>query len=142
MSNAKDETAERIAALERELAELKSAMAGKEDKPEPKKEFVPAPFQKYDPTANFTMPASALAEMVRVVPDNFMRDVVRDNRAPQNPGMIPDSQQPASPSPQPSATPGWIEPRPLGPQPGINLVDAQLIADDVRQRAELARKLK
>ena len=51
MTKKKGDTAERVAELERELAKLKNAMAGKEDKPKPKKEFVPAPYQRYDPTA-------------------------------------------------------------------------------------------
>jgi hypothetical protein len=36
---------------------------------------------------------------------------------------------------------GWQEPRPLTNPPGTNWVDAIAIADDVRQRAELKRKL-
>jgi hypothetical protein len=44
--------------------------------------------------------------------------------------------------PSPSRTLGHVEPTPLSNPPGTNWVDAIAIADDVRQRAELARKLK
>jgi hypothetical protein len=36
---------------------------------------------------------------------------------------------------------GYVDARPLGPPEGIRHVDAQCIADEVRQRAELKRKL-
>jgi hypothetical protein len=35
---------------------------------------------------------------------------------------------------------GWQKPIPLGPPPGIGLVDALCIADDVRQRAEKLKR--
>ena len=38
-------------------------------------------------------------------------------------------------------TTGWVAPTPLSPPPGVQWVDAQMIADEVRQRAELKRKL-
>ena len=87
------------------------------------------------------MPRSALEAMVAAEPRGFMAGVVRDNRAPTSPGMVPNSQTGGGARPSAGDGTGWVEPRPLGPQPGIHLVDAQLIADEVRQRAELKRKL-
>ena len=66
---------EELAALKHEVEELKAKLS-------PPKPFVPQPHQQYDPTAGMCMPPSALAAMVAAVPSNFMRDVVRDNRAP------------------------------------------------------------
>ena len=70
----------------------------------------------------------------------MMREIaLRDARAPTGPGgAIPRSQTgggPAAPS-APVNSSGWVEPTPLGPQPGIHWVDAQLIAADVRQRGK------
>jgi hypothetical protein len=74
-----------IAALRKEVEELKSALSGKEDKPQPKKEFVEQPYQRHDPTAGMSMPPSALRAMVEAVPDRLIKDIVRDNRAPTSP---------------------------------------------------------
>jgi hypothetical protein len=83
-----------------------------------------------------------LRAMEAACPTSQMKEIaLRDARAPTGrPGMIPNS---GAGDPRPSAGDGkgYVDPRPLGPQPGIHWVDAQLIADDVRQRAELRRKL-
>ena len=77
-----------LAKLKREVEELKAKLS-------PSKPFVPEPYQRYDPTANFSLPPSVVREMVEAVPD--MREVaLRDARAPQGPssqGAIPSSQQ-------------------------------------------------
>ena len=69
-----------------------------------------------------------------------MRDIVRDNRAPTGPtGTIPTSQQSSGgggPANVSGSGTGWAHETPLGPPPGINWVDAQLIADDVKQRSK------
>ena len=70
-------------------------------------------------------------------------DINRAAHAPQGPAgsAIPSSQQVSNVRTGGSATPGWVDPRPLSNPPGTNWVDAIAIADDVRQRAELKRKL-
>jgi hypothetical protein len=98
---------------------------------------------RYDPTANFRMPASALREMVNAVPDSLVRDVaMRDARAPSGPssqGVIPSSQQVSSVHPGGSS--GWVRERPLGPSMHQRYVDEQLDEQDRRDRAErLARQ--
>jgi hypothetical protein len=76
-----------------ELASLKARVEELERKAkptEPEKPFVPAPYQRYDPTEGMSMPPSAMEAMIRAEPRGFMRDVVGDNRAPTGrPGMIP-----------------------------------------------------
>jgi hypothetical protein len=86
-------------------------------------------------------PPSALQDLVAAEPKGFMAGVVRDNRnAPTSPtGMIPS--KPASGGASAGDGTGYVEPRPLRPPEGIHWVDAQLIADEVRQKAELKRKL-
>jgi hypothetical protein len=102
------------------------------------KPFVPEPeYRRYDPTAGMTMPRSALEEMLRAEPRGFMQGVVRDNRAPTSPSTMPRSEQPSNVHPGgASATPGYVDPRPLSNPPGTNWVDAIAIADEVRQRKE------
>jgi hypothetical protein len=87
MSKPTNKQADEIAALRARVEELERAAKPPEPKP-----FVPQ--QRYDPTAGMSMPPSALAAMVAAEPGNFMRDVVRDSRAPSGPtGMIPKSSE-------------------------------------------------
>jgi hypothetical protein len=127
-----------------ELAALKARVAQLEAKAKPAEPFKPDPnWQRYDPTARMSMPRSALQEMVNAVPDHMMRDIVHDNQAPTGPssaGAIPSSQQVSNV--RAGGGTGWAREVPLSNPPGTHLVDALCIADDVRQRAELARKLK
>ena len=85
------------------------------------------------------MPDSALRAMVAAVPDNIMRDVVRDNRAPTTPATIPSSQ---STGPRPSAGDGtgWGAAAPIGPPPSLRYVDAQLDVQDAKDKAERIRQ--
>jgi hypothetical protein len=121
-----------------ELARLKARVEELERANKPPKPFAPEPWQRYDPTAGMSMPASALAAMVDAVPDSMVRGIVRDNQGPQGPssaGIVPSSQQLTGVHPGGgSNTTGWREATPLRPPPGIRMVDALLIADDVKQR--------
>jgi len=134
---------EQIAELKQQMAEQKAELDELKAKVSPpeKKPFVPAPYQQYDPTAGMSMPRSALMEMVNHPCNQAMRGAIQDRHAPTSAtGMIPSSQQRADVR-ETSSTPGYVDPRPLSPPPGIGWVDAQLIADEVRQRNELKWKL-
>jgi hypothetical protein len=124
---------EELAALKREVEELKAKLA-------PPKPFKPEPYQRYDPTEGMCMPPSALAAMVAAVPDRMLREIaMRDNRAPTGrPGMIPTNQQSSGGGAAnvPGSGTGWAHETPIGPPPGIHWVDAQLIADDIKQRGK------
>jgi len=73
---------------------------------------------------------------LNVIPDHIVKGIVQDRHAPTSAtGMIPQSQQRADVHVRGSGS-GYVDPRPLSPPPGIGWVDAQLIADDVRQRAK------
>jgi hypothetical protein len=126
MTNAKDDE---LAALRKRIEELEA----KAKPPEPKKPFVEQPYQRYDPTANFTLPPSVLREMAGHPCNQVMRGVIQDRHAPNSPGMIPSGGGARQPAPS-SPTPGWIDPTPLSNPPGTQWVDAQLIADEVRKR--------
>jgi hypothetical protein len=57
--------------------------------------------------------------------------------------MIPRSQQASSgggPANVPGSGTGWAHETPIGPPPGINYVDAQLDAQDARDRADRVRQ--
>jgi hypothetical protein len=149
---ADDDTKKEVAALKAEVEALKSALSGKEDKP-PKSTFVPMTDAEHmsrvhamrERQANSWMPPSAVQAMIAAEPKGFMAGVVRDNRAPGpgNQSAIPTQAtvRESSPVRESGGTAGWVEPRPLTNPPGTNWVDAIAIADDVRQRAELKRKL-
>jgi hypothetical protein len=142
-----DDTA-KIAKLEAEVAELKAKVDP------PKSDFKPmsdaewidkmhqARERRMSLASNFH--PDDLRAMEAASPTDLVRSIaLRDGRAPTGPAgsAIPSSQQVSNVRTGGSATPGWSEPRPLGPPEGIRHVDAIAIADEVRQRAELKRKL-
>src|SRR6516225_6813289 len=112
-----------LASLRKRIEELEA----KSSPPAPAKPFVPKPFQRYDPTEGMRMPPSALQAMAGHPCNQVMRGVIQDRHAPTSPGSIASGT--GAPVPSSSSTPGHVDPRPLGPQPGIEWVDAQLIAD-------------
>jgi hypothetical protein len=123
---------EEIAALRARVDELERAAKP----PEP---FKPEPFQRYDPTANMSMPRSTLLEMARAVPDHMLRDIVHDNQAPQGrPGVIPSS--PSSGGNVAGDGTGWAREIHLGPSMHQRYVDAQIDAQDMRDRQELIKQ--
>jgi hypothetical protein len=134
----KKQTADEIAALKKKVEELEAKLS-------PPKPFVPQPQERYDPTAGMCMPPSALRAMLAAEPRGFMAGVVRDNRgAPTGPtGAIPRSQQQLAgggPANVPGSGTGWAHETPLGPPPGLRYVDAQLDAQDAKDRAELVER--
>jgi hypothetical protein len=131
-----DTDKDRIAALEREVAALKEA--GKPPAP-----FKETPYQRWDPTANMSMPLSTMLEMHRAA-GHVMGGVLRDNRAPTGrPGMIPDSQQAsnARTGNVPGSGTGWAREIPLSNPPSVAQADKLMDEQDRRDRAELAQRL-
>ena len=131
-----------IAALRAEVAELKA----KVDPPKPTSEQDAAKWRdQMHQLAEKRMSLAHPPSMVRdwnVLPDHIVRGVVQDRHAPTGPSSAGTSGQITRVSSNlglPGS--GWSAPVPLSNPPGINWVDAQCIADEVRQRAELKRKL-
>jgi hypothetical protein len=122
---------EELAKLQREVDELKARLS-------PPKPFVSEPYERYDPTANMRMPASAAREMANAVPNDVVRNIaLRDNRAPTGPssqGAIPSSQTISGVR---GVGGGWAREIPLGPSMHQRYVDAQFDAQDVKDRREL-----
>jgi hypothetical protein len=79
----------------------------------------PSTHQPYDPTANFSMPASAMKAMIDAIPSSVMGDLVADARKP-NPITGGPNPQPTS---QVQRGSGWLDQRPLEPPPGVDLID-------------------
>jgi hypothetical protein len=134
---------EKIAALEREMAELKAKVDP------PKSTFVPISDEEWrDQMHQLREKRMAFAihpETVRdltVLDDNLVNGIKRDNRnAPTSPtGMIPNNQQ-TSGGGGGSSTPGWVAPTPLSNPPGVALADRLMDEQDRRDRAELAQRL-
>jgi hypothetical protein len=122
-----------IAALRARIDELERAA-----KPP---EFKPEPYQQFDPTANMSMPRSTMLEMAAAIPDHMIKGIVHDNQAPTGrPGVIPGSQQVSSVRPGSGAAgdgTGWARSIPFGPSHHQRYVDAQLDAQDARDRAAM-----
>jgi hypothetical protein len=120
---------ERIAKLERELAELKAQV-----KPAPEPPKAREPWPKYDPTEGFRMPASAVQAMVDVVPD--MRAIVEEQRHGRSePGGFLGPEKTVAKE----KGSGWRNPTPLEPPPGVAICDQLMDVQDKIDRAERIR---
>jgi hypothetical protein len=117
---------DRIAKLERELAELKAQVKPPVEDKEPRE-----PWPKYDPTESFRLPASAVRAMVDVVPD--MRGLAQEQRNGRSePGWLP-----ASPAKGPEERrSGPVNPLPLESPSGIKWIDRAMDVQDQLDRAE------
>jgi hypothetical protein len=80
------------------------------------------------------MQSSVVVEMARAVPDGLMRDIVKDFwKGVSRPSpMIP--QEPVQ------RGSGWVDPGPLRPPPGVELIDRMMAVEDRQWRAERARQ--
>ena len=138
---------EKIAALEREMAELKAKVSP------PKSTFVPMSdaewidqmHQAKERRMSMATPPSVGWDLAAAEPKGFMAGVLHDNRAPFGPssqGVIPSTQQLSNVHPGgASATPGWVAPSPLSNPPGVALADRLMDHHDKLDRAELAQRL-
>ena len=143
MTKAKQQAKE-IAALRAEVDALKAA----QPKPQQTWEEIQASAAKF----RDEMHQMREGRMSLATPPSVVRDFAVLDDATVKGIALRDAYAPTGPSRQvsnvrgaggvPGGGSGWAREIPLSPPPGIHLVDAQLIADDVRQRAELARKLK
>jgi hypothetical protein len=121
-----DNTADKIAALEQEVARLKAKVSP------PKSTFVPETDEEHRDRMHQMRErnASVIPPWLRDacaggVSDADCADIVRASHRPiGRPGMIPDSsQQVSNARPAAGDGKGWAREIPLGPQPGIDLID-------------------
>ncbi len=95
------------------------------------------PARRYDPTENMTMPRNVMAAMIGAegrplnAEDRRAASAIHERR-----GVLPEAnasrEGPRSSWPVHGGANGWREATPLGPQPGIGLVDQ--IAESFAQR--------
>jgi hypothetical protein len=137
-----------------ELAALKARVAELERKPPPPPSEADIARYRDEMHAMRERNASHIPSWMREacaggVRDEDARDLVRASHRPNGPssaGAIPSSQMVTcvrpggGPARVPGGGTGWLDPVPISPPPGIALVDALCIADDMRQRAERKRK--
>jgi hypothetical protein len=144
--------AKEIAALKQQLADQKAeveALKAAQPKPQPSaeereretREWIDKMHQMREGRMSLAMPPSAIRDLA-VLDDNLVKEIaLRDARAPTGrPGMIPSSTQVTgdrAPANVPSSGTGWAREIPLGPPPHQRYVDAQLDAQDVKDRREL-----
>jgi hypothetical protein len=136
------QTDERIAKLERELAALKKANAppayDAEAEARSTAEWRDQMHQAAERRANsFQFRPEILREMQKACGDADLADLVHASHAPQGPsgqGVVPSTQMLTGV--RPGGGSGWAREVPLGPQPGIRYVDAQIDAQDRRDKAE------
>ena len=116
-----------LSKLKKEVADLKQRLD-----PPPRS---PSTYQPPDYTAGMSMPASAILEMMKAVPESLMRGLRADAQKP-NPvtGGPPQPQQPVK------RGTGWVDERKLEPPPGIEHCDRMIDEQDRIDRAELAFK--
>ena len=141
------DTADKIAKLEAEVAELKAKVSP------PKSNFVPMSdaewidqmHQMRERRMSFAsnFHPDDLRAMEAACPTPMMKEIaLRDARAPTGPSnMNPSStSRGGSPANVPGSGTGWVEPAPLVPPPGLRYVDAQIDAADARDKAERIRQ--
>jgi hypothetical protein len=134
---------EELEELKRQVAELKAKL----DPPKPT--FTPISdaewrdqmHQMRERRMAMAMPPSAVRYFADGVTAADCADIRQQRHRPTSPsGIIPDSQQPASPRSSAGDGTGWIAPTPLGPPPGVAQADRLMDAQDVKDRAELIER--
>jgi hypothetical protein len=117
---------------DQEIADLKKRLEALEAALNPKvSPSAPRPFERINPLDRLSMPPSALEELVKNVPSDVTRDLVNDQRR-----SIPQSTSLA----EPKRGSGWAEPLELKPPPGINVIDAMCLAEDIKERKRRLRE--
>ena len=130
-----------ISELKKELAEIKASLAPKPYDPAAAARWMDEMHQLAERRMSVASPFSHadFEAFEAACPTNTVRAIaMRDNRAPMTPSSaIPGGQQTGRVSTAPGIPgSGWRNAAPLAPPPGINWVDAQCIADDIKQRSE------
>jgi hypothetical protein len=147
-----DDINKQLAKLKQQLADQKAEVEALKAKVDPPKstfvpmsdaEWIDEMHQMRERRMSQATPPSVARYFADGVTDADCADIRRASHAPTGPssqGVIPSSQPVSNVRTGGSATPGWVDPRPLSNPPGTNWVDAIAIADEVRQRKERERR--
>jgi hypothetical protein len=141
MSVSNEELAKKIADLENELAKLKAQQV----KPPTTRELLDAaakrPFQKYDPTEGFRLPASAAQAMAAIVPDakdvgGFDPHAWAQTKVAERGGFgAPEKREPVE------KKLAWLNRTPLSSPPGVKICDQMMDVQDALDKRDLERRL-
>jgi hypothetical protein len=137
--------ADEIAALRAEVDALKAAQPKSQPSAEEReravREWTDQVHQMREGRMANATPPSVVRDFA-VLDDRLVKEIaLRDARAPTGrPGVIPNNQQPAIPPSSAGDGTGWAREIPIGPPPGLRYVDAQLDAQDAKDRQELIEK--
>ena len=132
-------TADEIAQLRKELAEIKASIAPTPVDPEAGKKWASEMHALAEKRASQMGGFSHddLRAMEQACPTSVMRNIVADNRAPVGrPGVIPQSTTTPNVS-RPVNTSGWREAAPLSNPPGVAIADKLMDEADRRDRLQL-----
>jgi hypothetical protein len=129
--------ADKIAALEARVAASEARVAQLERDAKPPEPFKSNYVPPINPIDRVSMPASAMRDMVRAVPDGIVRDLVKGGRGGAPVSII--AAPPASAEPEPRGA-GWREAAALSNPPGTALADKLMDVADAKDRAELIVK--
>jgi len=136
-----------LAALKREVAELKAAV---QPKPQPSREdqeratakWIDEMHQMREGRMSFATPPSVIRDW-NVLDNATVRDLVQHGTV-QSPSMAGTTGAVSGVHRHdgaPSSTPGWVAPTPLSPPPGVAQADRLMDAQDRRDRIELAQRI-
>ena len=133
---------EEIDQLRAELDQLKASVAPTPDDPAAAAQWQSKMHELAERRASAFNPFTRdqLAEMERACPTSTMRDIVRDNQAPQGPssqGAIPSSQAVSNVRGVPGSGTGWAHQAPLTNPPGTAQADRLMDEQDRRDRLAL-----
>ena len=130
MTKQADEIAQLKQQMADQKAELEALKAAQAKANPPKSTLVPMSdaehrdwvHQMNEKRMSMATPPSVVRDLA-VLDDNLCAGIRQDRHAPTSPSsMIPRSQQRAETGGK-SSTPGYVDPRPLSPPPGIDLID-------------------
>jgi hypothetical protein len=143
-------TADENADLKRRVSELEAKLAPPQSAAQREKEdreYMSKVHAMRERQMNFASPPLTRDEvkaMNEACPPSAVQDIVAHGSIQGPTGMAPTSSQVGavhtSPGIAGSGT-GWVSPRTLGPQPGIDHIDRLMDEQDRRDKAELKQKL-
>jgi hypothetical protein len=82
--------------------------------------------------------SETLYRMTRVAPTDVVQDIVRDLRSgPAQPSSIA---APPTDRAAPAKGTGWVDAKPLGKQPGIDLIDQMVERQTAKERLQAAQE--
>jgi hypothetical protein len=136
---------ERIAALQREIEALKRALPRTPEQRAADERMVAEHRDKMHQLAEQRMARAGnfsredLAAMERARPTSAVRDIVAKGtiKPPSADGTTGTISAVHRSSGLPGTQNGWVEPRPIGPPPGVAAADRLMDAQDARDRADL-----